>query len=426
MNINKTKIIFWILIYTILLDTLLGYPYSNILIGIIPLNEILLIISIIVIFNEIPKLLSKYQLLIPLVILSIFCIIRAFFDFFEYGLWAFRDVMHFIEIWWMFPTLFLLEKGYLNYFIRKLIKSAIILIPFKLLAILLKPYSETITIHGIQGDIPLLTSIASWGLIVFPVFFYSIFFEKKYIKILVGLYFFLFIAITESRNVYLALIFSFIYFISLKFSFKTLINVFKYLFIGITVLYIISNFTFLNEYTRFGIESIRPDNIVKHLLSSTGKETSEKFSGAAGGVIQRLLWWTNTIKRTTSSTYTTIFGLGFGIPLTDHIVAGGKIVREPHNSFISTFARAGLLGFIIWFIVIFNIIIKNFFIAKKNYKNIRYYPVILPINFLFIYIFFLSLSEPPFELPFEATVIYIFLGVLYFYKKNHKILLKGV
>jgi hypothetical protein len=420
MKIKKVKLVSGILLITVLLNTFIGYPYSNILIGLMPVNELLLFFSILLIFSKIPKLIYKYKLLIPLAIFSIINILRAFINFFSYGIWAFRDVMHYIEIWWMIPTLYLAEYGNIKTFIRRLFNISLFLLPVKLLALLTKSYSSKITISGMQGDIPLLTNFASIGLILFFVLSYAIFVEKNRIyRILSFFYFLFFLIVLQSRNIYLCLIISLLYFLYLRFSLKTLINLFKYLLLTSLLLFLISHLTFLNEYTRFGIENVNPIRIMEHLYTITGKTSNEELVGAAGGVSLRLVWWYNLYQKTTESLNTFLFGLGFGVPLTDFKVVGGRVVRELHNSFLSTYGRTGIVGFLLWFSILSFIILRSLMLVKKEIKRDDNF-IFITINFVFIYVFFLALSEPPFELPFEATVIYIFLAIIYFYIKNYR------
>lgn len=75
-------------------------------------------------------------------------------------------------------------------------------------------------------------------------------------------------------------------------------------------------------------------------------------AGQAGGTAQRLRWWAYSLALWSESPFTVMFGIGYGEPLTDHVVGGtsGQVitVREPHSSFVSTLTRTGLLGLLTW------------------------------------------------------------------------------
>ena len=53
--------------------------------------------------------------------------------------------------------------------------------------------------------------------------------------------------------------------------------------------------------------------LINHFMS-IGGVSAEGVEGAAGGVIQRLGWWTQLYQRWTSSIGSFLFGLGYGFP----------------------------------------------------------------------------------------------------------------
>ena len=51
-----------------------------------------------------------------------------------------------------------------------------------------------------------------------------------------------------------------------------------------------------------------------------------------------------------------LFGLGYGEALTDFYGAAGAAVREPHNCYLTMFARTGIVGAICWLLIMLSLI----------------------------------------------------------------------
>jgi O-antigen ligase len=117
-------------------------------------------------------------------------------------------------------------------------------------------------------------------------------------------------------------------------------------------------------------------------------------------------------------------GQGFGIPLTNWTVSkSGAIIREPHNSFLSVFARTGIVGIIIWsiFHLVFNI--RIFLFLRKNLTLTRnnYFVNFLLCSYLaFLGSYIWALSQPYFEIPQYAISAYIAVGlIISLYKQTY-------
>ena len=84
------------------------------------------------------------------------------------------------------------------------------------------------------------------------------------------------------------------------------------------------------------------------LASLDGESKSAEFAGAAHGVLQRRQWREYSLSLWSESPATMVWGAGFGQALTDHLTVGTDggmiLVREPHNSYVSSLTRSGLLG----------------------------------------------------------------------------------
>ena len=71
MKFSRKSIVTNILFFTFLANGILGYSYTNILIGPLPLNEILLLVTLFFINKDIIKIVLNYPIITPLLIWSL-------------------------------------------------------------------------------------------------------------------------------------------------------------------------------------------------------------------------------------------------------------------------------------------------------------------------------------------------------------------
>lgn len=157
--------------------------------------------------------------------------------------------------------------------------------------------------------------------------------------------------------------------------------------------------------------------VADRLLSISGEHGD---SYGAHGVQQRLDWWTYSLNRWSASPDTVLFGVGYGMPLTNFISPGGDdglgvVVREPHNSFISSLTRGGLVYFLLWGYVVFAPLLMAVRGARMkslspevggHYRGVAAWSVVMMVMILFQ-----SLSEPHFETPSIAAMYYFLAGM---------------
>jgi O-antigen ligase len=168
-------------------------------------------------------------------------------------------------------------------------------------------------------------------------------------------------------------------------------------------------FTGVELQGRLGTVSV--DFFANHFLSSFGFST-EGMEGAAGGVDLRFSWWTQIFSQLLSSVQNFLFGLGYGIPLTDFSTT--VQVREPHNSFLSVLARLGLLGFLsfVWMHIVF---VRAWFKAYKSAVLLEWLFTRQHLLWMMSYCILMwvfSMGEDGFEKPFFAIPYYFFWGVM--------------
>jgi O-antigen ligase len=135
---------------------------------------------------------------------------------------------------------------------------------------------------------------------------------------------------------------------------------------------------------------------------------------AAGGVTHRVDWWTGIVDQLTAGPVNFLFGLGYGHPLTDHLWYGVAPLREPHNSYLSIFARIGLVGFVLWcwvHVCLLRAWHTAYTWARKNgSNNLQTYLIVIMVYFAGIWV--TAIGEDPLEKPFNITPHYFFWGVV--------------
>ena len=115
---------------------------------------------------------------------------------------------------------------------------------------------------------------------------------------------------------------------------------------------------------------------------------------------------------TTFNTF--LFGLPFGVSLTDFYNTQGMQTREPHNLYITIFARTGLIGFILFSILHFKIIrilykayIKSLILRNKATNKLM---ILFTIYVLFIFGGG-GISSSILSATYHSTQFYLFVGI---------------
>ena len=101
------------------------------------------------------------------------------------------------------------------------------------------------------------------------------------------------------------------------------------------------------------------------------------------------------------------------MPLTDFSHSLGIIVREPHNSYISIFARQGFIGLILWLwmhIVFFKTWARHYKFALEKNLNEKYILLFLMIYIILVLI--TSVGGSVLLYPCFAIPYYFFWGVI--------------
>jgi O-antigen ligase len=166
-------------------------------------------------------------------------------------------------------------------------------------------------------------------------------------------------------------------------------------------------------------KKISLDFIVSHFEAISGKASTEETQGAAEGVPQRIGWWRTIYKKMIRSPQKIVFGLGYGMPLTNFRTGGGIPVREPHNSYISVIARLGVSGMIVWLLMQASLYLCWWRVyrlcGRMGWTEDRNNLLVLVIYNVLLLI--IAIGEDGFEKPFFAIPYYLFFGVILRYAR---------
>ncbi|PCJ61029.1 MAG: hypothetical protein COA65_02055 [Rhodospirillaceae bacterium] len=344
---------------------------------------------------------------------------QLFINLPEHGMWAFRDATHMIEslfLWVGF--VFAAREANIERFFRWLPTLLAIGVvfgltyPFRdffqsLSPAIISPSGNDVTIffQYINTSVMVLMA-AAYLMIVRP---------KTFVVgplLLAPLLLAYAVAFFQARTVYLQVIAMLLLF---AWQYRgSFVKMSSSLVVGMVAFLIVSAFG-IQLTGRLG-GAISFDFVIAHFGTIMG-EGSGEFAGAAGGVDLRIGWWIDIWQRVTSSLDSLLFGLGYGEPLVDFVNREGSVVREPHNSYISIFARTGLFG-LFAFIWMHAVLLTVWFRAMRLCRRAKYRVgqerlLVLFVFFLLVWIF--GIGEDAFEKPFNTIPYYFFWGIVLHY-----------
>lgn len=386
--------------------------------GGIPIGEIVLLISLLTV-NHVRQLrdLSKTVYLVPFIIWWTLSLSQATLGVSEYGMWALRDASHVIEsLFLIVGFAFAVRIQEIDRFFKWIPKILLIATIYGFTY----PFRDTLSsispilVSGAGYDVPLFFNFNTTFPLLLVASAYLLLYEDGKrnrgwlyypVSILVLGYT---VFISQSRTVYLqiAALLSLFFIYRRKLFGKWVIAI---LLLAI-ILLAISAFD-IQIIGRLG-QSVSYDFLIKHFLTIGGVE-NQGVEGAAAGVDLRLSWWSMLYDQWASNIQTVFFGLGYGLPLTDFYNLEGAIVREPHNSYISVWARLGIIG-ILAFTWMHILLIKTWLSAYRKCVRLNWQEGIkwlLLMMIFFVLVWTNAIGEDAFEKPFFAIPYYFFWGV---------------
>ena len=394
-----------------------GWAFQNFTISFVPIVYVFLLLLLL---NS--KLSTNLKILQDVGLLNIFLfylmynLVKLSINYFEYGLVAIRDGTFVLD------SLFILVS--LSFFssieptITKILKICFLYSFMFILFWFIRDsvifLSPTIT-SPLGGQTNLFFIFSTINVTCGFFAFYSyLFLDSNNKKFIYFLFFLIFsLILLPKRMIYIWYISAFLYLIfidkkNINFTFK-LLSFF-------IVFYIID---LIGIFSIFKVKEINFFDFFKsHLLSTIPtfeiNNIDDFFVGSQSTVSWRIDKWTMTISNVMATFNTFLFGLPFGVSLTDFYNTQGMQTREPHNLYITIFARTGLIGFILFSILHFKIIrilykayIKSLILRNKATNK-------LMILFM-MYVLFIfgggGISSSILSATYHSTQFYLFVGI---------------
>lgn len=388
----------------------------------IPLGEMLLLFSLFTInFSWLLKRFSAGTILFPFLLWWGLGFARLLAALPQYGVWALRDATHVIEsLFILVGFAFAARPAALSKLFRWLpmilLASAVYAIGFPWMEPLQAFSPKLVAAAGYETS--LLFNYTNTAQMLLMGAAYLLLFKSRrantnpHIILLATLLMAFATFIFQARTAYLQLVTIILFFLVYRRDLfgRSLISL---LLVGLIL--VSMPLIGLQVEGRLG-QTVSTQFLVNHVLAIGGIE-NEGVVGAAGGVWQRLGWWTDIYDRVTANIGSLLFGLGYGFPLIDFSIAGGVAVREPHNSYISIFARLGTLGVFVfaWMhIALLGAWRRALAISSRlQWREGQNQLLILMVYFILIWV--LSFGEDGFEKPFNTIPYYFFWGVILHY-----------
>ena len=385
----------------------------------IPIGELALVISLCILnpLTVIPKM-SRQVWLFPILVWWMLALSRSLFDTTVDGFWSFRDASQAIESLYLIVGFALVNSiDNARYFFSWLRR----LMPVMAIYGLLLPFSKSLqvlspSIPGIDsGSTKLLFQSTDSATLLLWSAAWLLLHEKRSDKEIpwrfpVAAFLVAYAAaFGQARELYLQILLLGVLF----FFFRRKAATRWYAVIALGCLLIAGI-----AATGLGLKGGKGHEIslsfmASHLESTSGTGEAGTESSAKG-VGQRIGWWRNIYSEMGQSAYNEAFGLGYGIALTDFYGGDGKITREPHDSYISVWARLGYTGAAAWLLMqagLYHSWWRSFKLAKKcGWIQAQNNLLLLMIFFFFMLI--AALGEDAFEKPFGAIPYYLFFGVV--------------
>ena len=370
----------------------------------IPVNELLILLLFFFNINHVISSKNYKKTKILIILWFTFSVILIFKGLYTYGIIAGRDGTGQIDI------LLLLVLISLPYKAISFVKFEKII--FKILVLKLLDSFILGPLFGFtfgDFDLPVFGGTIGVNIAISCAFILGLIkFNTKLRYKLLFLGALLLIISTQNRYMYIGIIIIIFYLLNLrviKFN-KLLINSFIFTILLLFLSNLGSVGSGFRSFKYGGIPS--PFSIFEHLSTSFGIQ-SDNYKGSSDGFLIRSLWWADIINKSVENTSIFFFGQGFGLPLTNNI--DYKIIREPHNSYMSVFARGGIFYLLIWLFIMSKIFRKLLKSVKNIHSNQHQSLISLVAISTLISTLIMAMVQPAFELPPVASGTYFFVGL---------------
>ena len=386
----------------------------------LPINYIFLIVLVLFSFNHQTFNILKIKKIHSIIFLYLALnFLRLILNIQEFGPIALRDATYSIDMLFLIASLYIFSLNNIFDKFKNLIKicffTVLLFIIFWIFRDFVEKFSPTITsITGQTSSLFFNWSTIPLYLIWFS--FYKIIFNDDKIKVsslIILIFFILFsLIVFQRRFIYLCLIILFL--VSFFFKKKETIQILVFFLLGIMIIPIL-NYLGISLEGKIG----KVSNIfffIDHLASSLPGyvDNDTQFAATSGTAEKRLEFIYYVLQKQFSNVFLFLFGTGFGQPLVDFIATGGITVREPHNMYLTIFARSGFVGFILFMIINIKLIylwLETYHLIKDKKKS-PYYQLLIFSGIYFIFIYVMGLTDSTLSNNYYSIIFYILWGMI--------------
>ena len=386
----------------------------------LPINYIFLIVLVLFSFNhQTFNILKKKKIHSIIFIFLALNFLRLILNIQEFGPIALRDATYSIDILFLIASLYIFSLNNIFDKFKNLIKicffTVILFIIFWIFRDFVEKFSPTITsVTGQTASLFFNWSTIALYLIWFS--FYKIIFNDdkiKFLSLIILIFFILFsLIVFQRRFIYLCLIALFL--VSFFIKKKESVQILVFFLIGIMIIPIL-NYLGISFEGKIG----KVSNIfffIDHLASSIPGYVGDEneFLVSSGTAQTRIEFINYVLQKQFSSLFLFLFGSGFGQPLVDFIATGGIKVREPHNMYLTIFARSGFIGFVLFIIINIKLIYLWFetYHYIKDEKKSSHYQLLIFSGIYFIFIYVTGLTDSSLSNNYLSIIFNILWGLI--------------
>lgn len=346
----------------------------------------------------------------------------------KYGMAALRDVLSVVDLIYLLAGLTVCTYGLMmqrwvrwrnRFLMMWIVGSALygLMYPISPYLLAISPgfqsYQQTIPVFGhmLTAPINAMAAVAAWYTLpqAYP--------KRAWLRVPLGVVVVMgtmaAVAISQSRNMY-----AFVLLMPIMLAFFGYRKAFTATLVGIVMMIAALGVLEVFHVKIPGrISDVTLSAIVDRFMSVSGKHGD---ASGAHGVNQRIDWWASSLDKWRASPDTVVFGVGYGQALTNFFSPGGDnnegvAVREPHNSYVSSLSRGGLVYFSLWLYLIIAPIIMAIRGGRLRTQDLEsnggYRGVAIWSSLVMMMLAMSALSEPVFETPSLAAIFYFVAGV---------------
>jgi len=158
------------------------------------------------------------------------------------------------------------------------------------------------------------------------------------------------------------------------------------------------------------LDKDRTEAVGKDSFEDAGEMSQQPLGPGEGTVIWRVQRFKEAWRRWEASPATRLIGEGFGLPLTEHDLGGGVVVRQPHNTHLTVLARLGVVGLVLWIVMhgrIAYLFLRT--VLRRSASGVKH-RLILWLSVCYVLGMVLTTFQPWLEFSFGAIPFYVFLG----------------